>query len=250
MKTNIFLSIVGVIALALIIATGQQAPAPSYTHGDAGWYDYVDVASQTTPQALATDTAVSLQNDMQAGPGRHPQGIASFYASATLDYDGETLPFSVGETVTGTTSLATGVIVKLTSTRLFLKDETGTFQNDEAITSAGGAAVVNGVLGDGRILGSEGDFYVVTISFDATPTAAGTTILELWFDIEGSIGELYRRTVSFPKGIGVVRAVTYTTAIYTLDTWESNGALVKIVANDTCDIENVRFVIGRIYKDR
>ena len=66
-----------------------------------------------------------------------------------LDYDGGTGAFTVGQTVTGGTSSATGVIVKIdgdtTSGTLWIKSHTGDFQNDEAITDAlTGAAVADG----------------------------------------------------------------------------------------------------------
>lgn len=67
----------------------------------------------------------------------------------SLAYDGGTTSFTAGETLTGGTSSATATIVKvigdLTSGTLWLGAITGgPFQDNEAITSAGGAAVANG----------------------------------------------------------------------------------------------------------
>lgn len=70
----------------------------------------------------------------------------------TLAYDNGTAVFTVGKTVTGTTSHATAVIVSIgsiASGSLTVHTVTGTFQNDEAISDNGtipGAAVVNGVI--------------------------------------------------------------------------------------------------------
>lgn len=66
-----------------------------------------------------------------------------------LGYDALTTDFALGETVTGGTSGATATIqgiVKASATAGTLKlgPITGTFQDNEAITSASGAAVVNG----------------------------------------------------------------------------------------------------------
>lgn len=68
----------------------------------------------------------------------------------TLAYDGGTVAFTVGETLTGGTSGATAIIVKVigdtTSGTLWLKTVTsGPFQDNEAVTDGdGGAAVANG----------------------------------------------------------------------------------------------------------
>lgn len=66
---------------------------------------------------------------------------------AQLDYEDGTAPFTIGETVTGGTSGATGVIVAMQGTVdngfLVLKDvASGPFQAGEIITSAGGSAKV------------------------------------------------------------------------------------------------------------
>jgi hypothetical protein len=65
-----------------------------------------------------------------------------------LEYDAETAPFAAGETLTGGTSAATAIIVKVidggTSGTLWLKTISGTFEDNETITSAGGSADANG----------------------------------------------------------------------------------------------------------
>lgn len=81
---------------------------------------------------------------------------ASFYpingqALNSLAYDGGTLAFMAGETVTGTTSSASATIIKViggtTSGTLWIGAVTGgPFQDNEALTSAGGAAVANGAI--------------------------------------------------------------------------------------------------------
>lgn len=65
-----------------------------------------------------------------------------------VDYDAQTAPFVNGETLTGGTSGATGTIWRVeddgASGRVFLTGVSGTFQDDEAITSDTGAATVAG----------------------------------------------------------------------------------------------------------
>lgn len=101
---------------------------------------------------------------------------------------------------------------------------------------------------DGKITGREGDGLLITVDFKVTPTNANTTLLEVWFDIGGSVGELYRRPITFPKGNGVERGVNFTVAGYTLDTWEANGAEVYVRANGTCEIHTIRYVLTRTHK--
>lgn len=100
------------------------------------------------------------------------------------------------------------------------------------------------------ILGVEGDAYTITIDLKFKPTSVSTTRADFWFDIGGSVGELYRRTVSFPKGNGVEVSVTFTTTVYTLDTWEANGAELWCNSVDTADIYGIRFIIFREHKAR
>ena len=62
-----------------------------------------------------------------------------------LNYDGQTKAFVVGETVTGDTDGAVGVIVYLTSTTMYFASITGTFKDDEGLTgSVAGDAVADG----------------------------------------------------------------------------------------------------------
>lgn len=102
----------------------------------------------------------------------------------------------------------------------------------------------------GVITGRDGDGITITVDLKALPTNVNTTYLEFWFDIGGSVGELYRRIITFPKGNGVIRPVNFTVTGYTLDTWESNGATVKCRANGTVDLYDIRYVITRTHKAR
>lgn len=69
-------------------------------------------------------------------------------ALTRLPFDGGTASFAGGETVTGGTSGAAGSVFRVegneTAGVLLLSNVSGTFEDDEDITSAAGAAVVNG----------------------------------------------------------------------------------------------------------
>jgi len=108
---------------------------------------------------------------------------------------------------------------------------------------------------DGTVItGRNGDGILVTIDFIAKPTSPGTTFIEIWLDITGGAGtpvnlaNLYKRIISFPKGNGIERPINFTFSGYTLGTWEANGAVIKVVADNTLDIYNIRYVITRTHK--
>ena len=104
------------------------------------------------------------------------------------------------------------------------------------------------------IIGKNGDSAVITIDFLAKPTSGTTTYIEIWLDITGGTGtptnlaNLYKRIISFPKGNGIERPIVLSTLVYSLDTWDANGAVVKVRANGTCDIYDIRYVISRTHK--
>jgi len=104
------------------------------------------------------------------------------------------------------------------------------------------------VNSSGLIVGNEGDAYVLTIEYKIVPTDPGTTYVETWIDIGGAVGELYRRIVSFPKGNGVERTVTFSTGVYTLNTWEANSGTPYIRANGTANVYDIRFIVYRLHK--
>lgn len=81
---------------------------------------------------------------------RHVSGFrVPYQATRYIDYDAESGNFAADEDITGGTSGATATIVEVedrgTVGRLWLKDVTGTFQDNEAITgSVAGAATADG----------------------------------------------------------------------------------------------------------
>ena len=100
------------------------------------------------------------------------------------------------------------------------------------------------------ITGRNGDGVLITVDCKLLPTGAGTTTVEVWFDIGGGVGQLYKRITSFPKGVGVERPLNFTVSGYTLGTWEANGATVYIRANGTMSVYDIRYLITRTHKAR
>ena len=74
----------------------------------------------------------------------------------------------------------------------------------------------------GVITGREGDGLLITLELTVERQSnSGEFDFEVWWDIGGAVGELYRRYFRI-RGGGLDRRVSYTTAVYTLDTWEDN----------------------------
>lgn len=101
-----------------------------------------------------------------------------------------------------------------------------------------------------KVLGRNGDGILITVNAIFTPTSAGTSDAEIWFDIGGSIGQIYKRILTFPKGSGVERFINFSVSGYTLGTWEANGATAYVRANGTMTIHAIDYIITRTHKAR
>ena len=102
----------------------------------------------------------------------------------------------------------------------------------------------------GKITGRNGDGLAMQLFFFAVPTSVDQNI-EIWIDIGAPVGQLYRQTFSFPKGVGQPRGIMYTLpAAYTLNTWQANGGTVRVRSNAACTIYGVTYNIVRTHKAR
>lgn len=105
----------------------------------------------------------------------------------------------------------------------------------------------------GKILGRNGDGLLITAEFIAKPTTATTTYMDVAFFIGNSLGPLadgriYQRTLSFPKGQNVARVHSLTVGGFTLDTWETNGAIFQMNPTAAVDVYKARLVLTRTHK--
>lgn len=100
------------------------------------------------------------------------------------------------------------------------------------------------------ITGRNGDSILITISFAVRPLEAQPTRVTVVPDIGGGIGEItdYERDSTFSKGVNIVQRYLSTFNAYTLDTWEANGAILKIKSDRNCEIYDVRYLISRVHK--
>src|SRR3546814_2951594 len=86
-------------------------------------------------------------SDLCDGAEFYPNVAGSIFV---LSDDAEVTPFTEGDTLTGGTSGATGTIVRAidngTTGVIWLRDVTGTFEDNETITDAGGGSgTTNGI---------------------------------------------------------------------------------------------------------
>ena len=102
---------------------------------------------------------------------------------------------------------------------------------------------------DGTVItGRNGDNLDIQIYFKATPSAQNQW-LDVWIDIGGSVGELYRQTFSFPRGSGVERGIMYSLAsAYTLNTWEANGGTIYVRSNASITLHSIVYNFDRSHK--
>lgn len=100
------------------------------------------------------------------------------------------------------------------------------------------------------IPGRNGDGLVAGIEFTFTPSSAAASFLSLAIDIGGTVGELYPQEYIIAHGSGIPHKISYTAAAYTLDTWQANGGVVRVLSDGPGVITGVRYVIHRLHKAR
>lgn len=223
-----------------------------------GWANYAD-DYYLDPETFTAADGTTNEFPVNAGnttDSQLPADVSAFFTPAQLFYDAETAAFTLGEILTGAGG-ATATITKIldggTTGVLYLAghDTSTPFVNDEIITDgSAGSATVNGVYQPGVITGRNGDGIAVMITFDATP-ASPNTYLDVWIDIGGAIGEIYRQTISLPKGAGTQHGVSVGFAGFTLGTWASNGGTVYVEpTGGNVAIDFPRIVVTRTHKAR
>ena len=102
------------------------------------------------------------------------------------------------------------------------------------------------------ITGREGDGISVSISFAVRPTTTQTTRVTVVPDIGGAVGEIedYASDITLSRGSGIIQRFLLNFNAYTLDTWETNGATMKIKSDQNCEIFGIRYLITRTHRAR
>lgn len=219
--------------------------------GHASYADNIYVDSGTAFTLTAnTDTVLPI-NGGTLYTSQKPSDITEFYFSGGLDISSVTGTFVVDEVITGGTSGTTATIRELGSGTIEFLGNSGSFTATETITGGtSGATATVDTLRNGYITGREDDNLDIMIYFKAVPSNVSQW-LDVWIDIGGAVGELYRETFSFPKGSGVARGVLYSlSAAYTRNTFEANGGTIYIRSDASLDIYGINANFDRSYKAR
>ena len=91
-----------------------------------------------------------------------------------------------------------------------------------------------------------GDYYIFTIRFKAKGTNLNS-VFDFGIDIGGSLGIIFPETIIFSKGSNTEQNFSIDTPGYSLDTFLSNGGLVKITAvTGNISIYDIEFQITRV----
>ncbi len=96
---------------------------------------------------------------------------------------------------------------------------------------------------------NEGDAYVVRIDFTAF-TDNQNGVAEIILDIGGTIGAVFSRTITFPRGTGSTNAreISNTNLVYTLGTFIANGGTFSLESiSGTTSIYDIVITISRIH---
>lgn len=244
--------------ISAVSVDGTAIADDSDLNNYTGWGDYADDEYDSSNTfSLTADTDYELPNNALSGVrSQLPNDVTGFYIPTYLSVSDVT-GFVVGETITGGTSLDSAVITAIDSVNNFLYLETvdtssDNFQDSETITggTSTSTTTVSGTRIPGKILGRNGDGLGILVAFKMKATTGGNTRVDVWIDIGGSVGELYRRTVSLSKGQNVEQGFTMYFSGYTLDTWESNGGIIKLRTNAALDVYDIRTVLTRTHKAR
>ena len=76
------------------------------------------------------------------------------------------------------------------------------------------------------------------------------TKITVAIDIGSPVGEIYTRDFITSKGVGVEHYYLSSISAYTLNTWATNGGIIKIESDNTTEVYDIRFVFTRTHKAR
>lgn len=222
-------------------------------YNQSGHASYADnVYTDVNPFILSanTDTVLPINGGV-VYDSEKPTDVNEFYYSGGLDLSSIVGTFLIDETITGGTSGTTAKIREIGVSNIEFLGNTGSFTTTETITGAtsGATATIN-TIRSGYITGRNNDNLDVMIYFKSVPSGV-SQYLDIWINIGGVVGELYRDTKSYPKGSGVERGILYALpSAYTRSTWENNGGTIYVRSDASLEIYGINANFDRSYKAR
>lgn len=240
-----FSSSAGGSAEAIMAVVSQYTGFAAYTddvHVDAG-------SAFTVP--ANTDVIFPLNAGILYDE-QMPIDVETFYYHGKINLTSITGTFEKGETITGGTSTETAIVLFAGDTYLLLRKVSGDFTDTETVTggTSGATATVDGATEGPRITGRNGDNLDLMLYFKCIPSV-NSQKLDIWIDIGGSVGELYRDTKDFSKSIGEVDSVLYALpSAYTRDTFENFGGIIYIRSANPFDLFAGNLNVDRSHRAR
>lgn len=219
--------------------------------GHASYSDsvYVDSGTAFTLTPL-TDTVIPI-NGGTIYDSEKPSDINEFYYSGGLNVSSIVGTFQVDEVLTGGTSGTTATLREIDVSSFYFLGNSGDFTVSETITGSisGATATVDSLI-SGFITGRNNDNLDFMLYFKCLPTN-NSQYLDIWIDIGGGVGQLYRQTFSFPRGTGVERGILYSLpSAYTRGTWEANGGKIYLYSSHSLDIYAINGNFDTSYRAR
>lgn len=224
----------------------------TFLFNQTGWASYVDtqktigtplnlVAGVDTPLRVRANNIIDSQL---------PNDVKTFYVAGKLVVTSVTGTFVEGETITGGTSGATAVIKeKYSATQFGLVNYIGNFTGTETITGGtSGATASYSSITNGFVTGRNGDSIDLMVYFKCVPSAINSEI-DVWVNIGGAVGELYRQTIYF-RGTSEKGAMYTIPSGYTLGTWEANGGVIYLKSSVNMQVYGVNLNLDRSHKAR
>lgn len=173
----------------------------------------------------------------------------SFYESSS----GKSSPQASGNTFTGWGAYTDTVLTEISPLSVTGNNTYVNLPNNKGNTLEIQKPMDVSTFYDGTaITGRNGDGISLTLSFAVKPLTNQPTRVTLVPDIGGAIGEIedYARDVVLGRGQNITQRYLSSFDAYTLDTWEANGAILKIKSDHNCEVFGIRYLITRTHKAR
>jgi hypothetical protein len=94
-----------------------------------------------------------------------------------------------------------------------------------------------------------GDCISVTLGFMVIPTNNNVGF-DVWLEIGGSIGEVFRSTTRLARGNNVPQHLSTTWTMFQGSTWVQNGAQLMVNATHNCGLYGFELTVALLHKAR